>query len=75
MARKTITEWRPGTSESFGRRRIYKLARALDVKSGAILQYLAQIGVNKKSHSSYIPLSVVVKVREHFRAMRTGTGA
>ncbi|MGC1188662.1 MAG: translation initiation factor IF-2 N-terminal domain-containing protein, partial [Candidatus Acidiferrales bacterium] len=48
--------------------RINELARELEVKAKAILDYLPEAGVTeKKTHSSSIDLSAAVKVREHFR--------
>jgi len=49
--------------------RINELARELEVKSNAILEYLQQIGIpEKKSHSSALEDELVDKVRAHFRA-------
>ncbi len=48
--------------------RINELARELEVKSKAVLDYLAEIGVtDKKSHSSALDGELVEKVRAHFR--------
>ncbi|PYV11646.1 MAG: translation initiation factor IF-2 [Acidobacteria bacterium] len=50
--------------------RINELARELEVKSKAILDYLSEIGVtDKKSHSSALEDEVAEKVRAHFRAL------
>ncbi len=49
--------------------RINELARELEVKSRAVLDYLEEIGVeDKKSHSSSVDDEVAEKVRAHFRA-------
>ncbi len=48
--------------------RINELARELEVKSRAVLDYLEEIGVeDKKSHSSSVDDEVAEKVRAHFR--------
>src|SRR2546428_13762025 len=48
--------------------RINELARELEVKSRAILDYLAEIGIaDKRSHSSALDGELVEKVRAHFR--------
>jgi translation initiation factor IF-2 len=48
--------------------RINDLARELEVKSKAILDYLPTIGVDdKKSHSSSLDADVVERVRQHFQ--------
>src|SRR5712692_8067980 len=48
--------------------RMNELARELEVKSKAVLDYLAEIGVtDKKSHSSALDGEIVEKVRAHFR--------
>ncbi|HXN24260.1 MAG TPA: translation initiation factor IF-2 [Candidatus Dormibacteraeota bacterium] len=48
--------------------RINELARELEVKAKAILDYLPEAGVSeKKTHSSSIEVEAAVKVREHFR--------
>src|SRR2546422_6171374 len=50
--------------------RINELARELEVKSKAVLDYLSEIGVtDKKSHSSALEDEVAEKVRAHFRAL------
>src|SRR5712692_2205220 len=50
--------------------RINELARDLEVKSKAVLDYLSEIGVtDKKSHSSALEDEVAEKVRAHFRAL------
>src|SRR6202795_1501705 len=49
--------------------RINELARELEVKAKAIIDYLPEAGVTeKKTHSSSIEVEAAVKVREHFRA-------
>jgi translation initiation factor IF-2 len=51
-----------------GKIRINDLARELEVKSKAVLDYLHEIGhTDKKSHSSAIEDEIAEKVREHFR--------
>jgi len=53
-----------------GKIRINDLARELEVKSKAILDYLPQLGItDKRSHSSALEDEVAEKVREHFRAL------
>ena len=48
--------------------RINDLARELEVKSKAVLDYLAEIGItDKRSHSSAIEDELAEKVRAHFR--------
>ena len=56
--------------------RINELARELEVKAKAIIDYLPEAGVTeKKTHSSSIEVEAAVKVREHFRATRrSGSG-
>src|SRR6516225_4006217 len=50
--------------------RINDLARELEVKSKAVLDYLVEIGLtDKRSHSSAIEDEVAEKVRAHFRAV------
>src|SRR5579864_6473506 len=50
--------------------RINELARELEVKAKAIIDYLPEAGViEKKTHSSSIEVEAAVKVREHFRAL------
>src|SRR5712692_3564310 len=50
--------------------RINELARELEVKSKAIIDYLPGIDVtDKKSHSSALEDDLADKVREHFRAL------
>jgi translation initiation factor IF-2 len=52
-----------------GKIRINDLARELEVKSKAILEYLPELGItDKRSHSSAVETDVAEKVREHFRA-------
>ncbi|MGH9789319.1 MAG: translation initiation factor IF-2 N-terminal domain-containing protein, partial [Candidatus Acidiferrales bacterium] len=49
--------------------RINELARELEVKAKAILDYLPELGVaEKKTHSSSIDSDVADKVRAYFRA-------
>ena len=48
--------------------RINELARELEVKARAILDYLPEIGIeDKKSYSDSISQEVAEKVRAHFR--------
>lgn len=50
--------------------RINELARELEVKAKAIVDYLPEVGVTeKKTFSSLIDVEAAVKVREHFRAI------
>src|SRR5207245_2095750 len=50
--------------------RINELARYLEVKAKAILDYLPEAGVaEKKTHSSSIDLAAAEKVRAHFRQL------
>ncbi len=50
--------------------RINELARDLEVKAKAILDYLPEAGVaEKKTHSSSIDLAAAEKVRAHFRQL------
>ncbi|HKS94735.1 MAG TPA: translation initiation factor IF-2 N-terminal domain-containing protein, partial [Terriglobia bacterium] len=50
--------------------RINELARELEVKSKAIIDYLPEINVtDKKSHSSALEDDLADKVRAHFRAL------
>jgi translation initiation factor IF-2 len=50
-----------------GKIRINDLARELEVKSKAILEYLAEIGITeKKSHSSAVDDELAEKLRRHF---------
>jgi translation initiation factor IF-2 len=51
-----------------GKIRINDLARELEVKSKLVLEYLGEIGVERKSHSSAIEDDVAEKVRQHFQA-------
>ena len=56
--------------------RINELARELEVKAKAILDYLPDAGVTeKKTHSSSIDLSAAVKVREYFQQMAAAEAA
>jgi translation initiation factor IF-2 len=52
-----------------GNIRINVLARELEVKSHLILEYLAVLGFEKKSHSSALDDEIADKVREHFRVL------
>jgi len=52
-----------------GNIRINLLARELEIKSHLILEYLTELGVEKKSHSSALDDELADKVREHFRAL------
>ena len=48
--------------------RINELARELEVKAKAILDYLPELGLEeKKTHSSSLDLAVAEKVRKHFK--------
>ena len=48
--------------------RINELARDLEVKAKAILDYLAEIGLeDKKSHSSAIEDDLAEKIKAHFQ--------
>ena len=59
-----------------GRIRINDLARELEVKSKAILEYLLEIGIeDKKSHSSALDDEQADKVRAHFREAMEETEA
>ena len=55
-----------------GNIRINVLARELEVKSHLILEYLTEIGVEGKSHSSALDGQLADRVREHFRALSEG---
>jgi translation initiation factor IF-2 len=56
--------------------RINELARELEVKAKAIIDYLPEAGVSeKKTHSSSIEVEAAVKVREHFRALADAEAA
>jgi len=55
-----------------GNIRINLLARELEVKSHLILEYLAVLGIEKKSHSSALDDELANKVREHFRVLSEG---
>jgi translation initiation factor IF-2 len=53
-----------------GKIRINDLARELEVKSKAVLDYLVEIGIaDKRSHSSAIEDEVAGKIRAHFREL------
>src|SRR6202161_1178628 len=50
--------------------RINELARDLEVKAKAIIDYLPEAGVTeKKTHSSSIELEAAEKVRKHFQGL------
>ena len=56
--------------------RINELARELEVKAKAIIDYLPEAGVTeKKTHSSSIEVEAAVRVREHFRALAEAEAA
>ncbi len=56
------------TQDGMDKIRINDLARELEVKSKAILDYLPTIGVDdKKSHSSSLETDQVERVRKHFQ--------
>ena len=55
-----------------GNIRINVLARELEIKSHLILDFLEELGVEKKSHSSALEDDIADKVREHFRALGDG---
>jgi translation initiation factor IF-2 len=57
-----------------GNIRINVLARELEMKSHLILEYLAVLGVERKSHSSALDDEIADKVREHFRATGEAAG-
>ena len=53
--------------------RINELARDLEVKAKAIIDYLPEAGVTeKKTHSSSIDVAAAEKVRAHFQRPRRG---
>jgi len=52
--------------------RINDLARELEVKSKAVLEFLASMGAAKTSHSSSVEEDVAEKVRRHFAHDRYG---
>ena len=59
-----------------GKARINELARDLEVKAKAILEYLAEMGVaDKKSHSSSIEDELAEKVKAYFRAQKAAESA
>ncbi|MBI1956111.1 MAG: translation initiation factor IF-2, partial [Acidobacteria bacterium] len=59
-----------------GKARINELARDLEVKAKAILEYLAAMGVaEKKSHSSSIEDELVEKVKAYFQAQKAAESA
>src|SRR2546422_11599699 len=56
--------------------RINELARELEVKAKAIIDYLPEAGVTeKKTHSSSIELAAAEKVRKHFRDLADAEAA
>jgi len=56
--------------------RINELARELEVKAKAIIDYLPDAGVTeKKTHSSSIEVAAAEKVRKHFRDMANAEAA
>src|SRR6202790_1937444 len=56
--------------------RINELARDLEVKAKAIIDYLPEAGVTeKKTHSSSIELAAAEKVRKHFRDLANAEAA
>jgi len=56
--------------------RINELARELEVKAKALIDYLPEAGVTeKKTHSSSIDLAAAEKVRKHFRELADAEAA
>ena len=56
--------------------RINELARELEVKAKAIIDYLPEAGVTeKKTHSSSIDLAAAEKVRKHFQDLANAEAA
>src|SRR5712692_1384444 len=56
--------------------RINELARELEVKAKAIIDYLPEAGVSeKKTHSSSIEVAAAEKVRKHFRELADAEAA
>src|SRR5277367_6089071 len=56
--------------------RINELARELEVKAKAIIDYLPEAGVaEKKTHSSSIDVDAAVRVRKHFRDLADAEAA
>src|SRR6266851_6593047 len=56
--------------------RINELARELEVKAKAIIDYLPEAGVTeKKTHSSSIEVAAAEKVRKHFRDLADADAA
>ena len=54
-----------------GKIRINELARELEVKAKAVIDYLAELGIeDKKSHSSSIEGELIDRVKAHFREER-----
>ncbi|MCL6566177.1 MAG: translation initiation factor IF-2 [Acidobacteriia bacterium] len=59
-----------------GHIRINELARELEIKAKAILEYLPEIGVTEsKTHSSSISAEIADKVRQHFRQLAEAEAA
>ena len=56
-------------------RRINELARDLEVKSGAILDKLKELGINGKTHSSSVDEDVVLQLRHVFLGEDLPAGA
>src|ERR1700689_2546214 len=56
--------------------RINELARDLEVKAKAIIDYLPEAGVTeKKTHSSSIDVDTAVRVRQHFQDLAKAEAA
>src|SRR5712692_3203803 len=56
--------------------RINELARELEVKAKAIIDYLPEAGVTeKKTHSSSIEVAAAERVRKHFRTLADAEAA
>jgi hypothetical protein len=67
-----------GANSEAGKIRINELAREVGVKSNLVLEYLPELGIDRKmSHSRVLDDELADKVREHFRAgdQRKGGGA
>src|SRR5205807_3501610 len=61
------TEAKKAAQDGMDKIRINDLARELEVKSKAVIDYLPTIGVNdKKSHSSSLDPDLAERVRKHF---------
>ena len=62
------TEAKKAAQDGMDKIRINDLARELEVKSKAIIDYLPTIGIDdKKSHSSSLDADLVERVRKHFQ--------